>query len=316
MRNERKLALVRQARRLSHRLPPQWDRRVREAGKVVLDYRGARRCALRAALFARLGRHDPFVLAPFGPGRLVVDARDGEIGRVVFITGGYERIYMETALEVLRSTTGFSAEGTTFVDVGANIGTSTVDALLAFGFGRAECFEPAPDNLRLLRVNLILNGLEPVATVHPVALSDRDGEATLEISATNSGDHRIGASATGAPVVCRTLDSLVAEGALSLDDLGLVWMDVQGHEPFVLEGAGSVLERATPWVIEYTPRALAESGTLDRLDDLVRTRFRQVVDLRLLASGVPSAAFHPACDLGAVRAGLEADEHTDLLLLR
>jgi FkbM family methyltransferase len=310
------MAFTREARRISRRLPGGWDRRVRDLGKALLDYRGGRGSLLRAPVYSFLARHSGLLLAPFGRGAMLVDAADKEIGRVVYLTGGYERIYMESALRVL-SSRGRDQTGKTFVDVGANIGTSTLDALMHFGFERAVCFEPDDHNLRLLRMNLILNGLEDRASVVAAALTDHDGVAFLERSASNFGDHRLvdGSPAGSHAVACRQLDSLVAEGAVPVDDLGLVWIDVQGHEPSVLSGAGAVLEAGVPVVIEYSPAPLRETGGLDRLEKLISSFYETVVDLRLVAHGVTTGAMLPAADVTELRDRYEAWDHVDLLLL-
>ncbi|MGH9164511.1 MAG: hypothetical protein ACRDZW_03220, partial [Acidimicrobiales bacterium] len=165
------VALLERARRLSARLPAVWDRRVRETTKFAVNYRGARASGLRGLRFHRAGRYSSLLLTPFGDGQLLVDGRDEEIGRVVFMTGGYERIYMRMAMDYLTSRGRAPVPGSAFVDVGANIGTSTVDALLHFGFGRAVCVEPDAANLRLLRLNVTLNGLEDRVEILPLALS-------------------------------------------------------------------------------------------------------------------------------------------------
>lgn len=120
--------------------------------------RGTARRARRGALRARR-TGSPLVTARFGNGRMFVDARDREIGPLVFATGGYERLYMAAAVETLEHL-GLLGPKRTFVDVGSNIGTSTIDALMHFGFSRAVCFEPDVKNRKLLRLNLLLNDLD------------------------------------------------------------------------------------------------------------------------------------------------------------
>lgn len=313
------MALLRRARRLSGHLPPTWDRRLRETAKFVVNYRGARAGGLRAWQFRRLARRAPLFVAPFGNGQLLVDGRDNEISRAVFATGGYERIYMRTAVEYLRST-GRDTTGTAFLDVGAHIGTSSVDALLHFGFGRAICFEPEADNARLLALNMALNELDERVQIFPVALSDRDGHGVVARSEHNSGDNRVADDGAGAgdadlaPIELRRLDSLVAEGAVTLDDVGLVWMDVQGHEPFALAGACSVTDAGLPLVLEYTPAALAATGALGQLEALLVANYATVVDLHQLAHGCTGSTF-PAREIPALAERYRGLDHTDLLLL-
>jgi FkbM family methyltransferase len=315
-----KVAVLRRAQRVSRRLPPVWDRRARETVKVVLDYRGARSAGLRALRFRRLARHSQLLLAPFGDGRLLVDGNDDEIGRVVFMTGGYERIYMRTVVDHLADR-GIDVRGTTFLDVGANIGTSTVDALLHFGFVRAVCFEPEPANARLLAMNVTLNDLDDRAEVHVLALSDADGPAVLAGSTANSGDHwierdgRAGLGHRTCKVEQARLDTLVGDGRVDLDGVGLVWVDTQGHEPFVLAGASGLMSRRVPVVIEYSPAALVAAGGLAVLEAQIRDGYSTVVDVHLLAHGCNDEAVAPASDIGLLAERYRDVDHTDLLLL-
>jgi hypothetical protein len=56
--------------------------------------------------------------------------------------------------------------------------------------------------------------------------------------------------------------------------LGLVWIDVEGHEAAVLAGAASL--GTVPVVIEYQPRLHPASG---RLHALIAERFDRIINL-------------------------------------
>ncbi|RPJ80913.1 MAG: hypothetical protein EHM18_17695, partial [Acidobacteria bacterium] len=47
---------------------------------------------------------------------------------------------------------------------------------------------------------------------------------------------------------------------LSLEETGLVWVDIQGHEGHFLRGAQSLLRRGVPIVTEFWPYAIERSG--------------------------------------------------------
>lgn len=291
---------------------------------MTLDYRGARKHALRTVSYARVAKRSDFLVAPFGRGSLLVDANDQEIGRSVYINGEYERTYMQVALQYLEQEHGFSPAQKVFVDIGANIGTSTVDALLHFGFAQAVCFEPDPHNFRMLKINLLLNGLEDRATPLPLALGNIDGSALLRVSTDNSGDHRISEIDEGHHhdnpghkiVSCSRLDNQVAAGAVDLARVGLVWIDTQGHEPFVLQGASELLSADIPVVIEYWPEALEEIGALETLENLVTHNYSTAIDLRLLRHGLNEEAVSAAGDIRSLRSRYRSDELTDLLLMK
>jgi|GEM_PF-519982 FkbM family methyltransferase len=315
----RAFELIARARRYSARLPGRWDRRARDLGKAIINYRGARRSYGRQVLFGLLRRGSDVLLAPFGDAQLLVPADDLEIGRVVYATGGYERLYMAHATAELQRL-GFPVKGTTFVDIGANIGTSTLDALVNFGFGRAVCFEPDERSYRLLMANVALNGVEARVRGFHVALSSTDGLRLLQTSPTNRGDNRLlgqaplNGHAGVVGVQCRRFDALVEEGSVSLDEVGLIWLDAQGHEPFVLQGASAALEAGIPLVLEYAP-ALFDSRSLRELEALVRTHYTTVFDLHLLAAGLRAQAVLAAADIGRLHER-EDQEHTDLLVVR
>lgn len=310
-----KVSAVRRVTRLSARLPGRWDRRARELGKFVLNYRGARRTAARTVLYGVLRRYSTMLAAPYGRGTILVDSADDEVGRNAFIRGDYERIYMKAALECLKEH-GIEP-GPVFVDVGANIGTSTLDALLEFGFQEAVCFEPDPRNFRLLLANLLLNGLEDRTDAHALAASDADGTALLQQAGANFGDSRLAAgnAGEGLPVETLTLDSAVERGLVDLERTGLVWVDAQGHDGKILAGAARLAGAGIPVVVEYWPKGLAEQGCLELFEQVVAGRFTTVVDLRLSCEAGPGSGSMPATGVGGLRERYLGAEFTDLLLL-
>jgi FkbM family methyltransferase len=316
-----KPSIIRRARRLAAKLPPRWDRRAREVGKLVLNYRGARAYGIRGPLFRILRRYSALLAAPYGDGLILVDGSDDEIGRTVFVRGEYERVYMKAALDYVRSASGREL-GPVFVDVGANIGISTLDALLHFGFEQAICFEPDGRNFRLLRLNLVLNDLEDRAIAQRVALSNADGQALLERAPANFGNSRLvtGDLASGSEgpetemVLTRRLDSLIEEGLTTPEAIGLLWIDAQGHDPYVMEGARTALRSGFPVVVEYWPKGLT-LASLELFEALVEELYSTVVDLRRLCEG-GGGEILAGKDIARLRGSYGGEEFTDLLLLR
>jgi FkbM family methyltransferase len=276
---------------------------------------------MRGLLFHALGRYSRLLSTPFGEGMILVDSTDDEIGRMVFMKGDYERLYMEAAVEYLRSLQANGELGPVFVDVGANIGISTLDALLHFGFQEAICFEPDSRNFRLLRLNILLNDLEDRVTAHHLALSDSDGQGVMERDEGNFGNSHLVASEAPAgsereTVATRRLDSLIEDGSLNLDRIGLLWIDAQGHDPFVLAGAKSALQAGVPVVVEYWPKALSAGGAFELFENLVAEHYSSVIDLKRLCEGAGDRGVLAGKDIGSLRARYEGAEFTDLLLVR
>ena len=71
--------------------------------------------------------------------------------------------------------------GMTFIDVGANMGDFTLQAARLVGStGRVISIEPEPENHSVLQRSIELNGYANTRAL-PIALSDRDGTASLQI---------------------------------------------------------------------------------------------------------------------------------------
>jgi FkbM family methyltransferase len=176
-----------------------------------------------------------------------------------------------------------ASTGSTFVDVGAHIGTTTVSALAHHGFERGVAIEPDPDNLRLLRANVALNGLDDRVTVVGAAVSDSPGTASFTRRDPETGPAywskgRIAeASAPNAvDVAVVTLDSLADQGAADPAEAGLLWLDSQKHELPALRASGRFLERRVPIVFALRAQEIsADSPYLELL-----AGYERFVDLR------------------------------------
>ncbi len=107
------------------------------------------------------------------------------------------------------------------------------------------------------------------------------------------------------------LDDLVAEGKLDPAEVGLVFMDVEGHECHVLEGASSVLQEDVPLVMELNPKLLRLAGKIDRLGDQLDRHYTHILDLR----DDSDPTFVPVDQLGALIDDVEKGA-TDILACR
>jgi FkbM family methyltransferase len=257
-------------------------------------YRGRRfRGASRELFFRCAGRLTPELVTESDGMRFRVPTYDRAVGLICFAAGPPERGTLQRVLSILEARGDWrGADGSCFLDIGANIGTATVTALRKGGFAEAVCFEPLPDNHRLLLENLAGNGFADRVRTLNVALSDRDGEADFEISPNNSGDGRVrvaspaaGADAFGesarevARVKLAKLDSPCEEGLVDLSRVSLAWLDAQGHEGQILAGASCLLRSSIPVVTEFWPYGLKRSGGKQLFVDAVRANYERMIDL-------------------------------------
>jgi FkbM family methyltransferase len=222
----------------------------------------------RRQFLAEAKAHTPLVAARAADGAiyLVSTARKGHAGPLFAKGASPEMRVMREALAILDDMGLGEATGGTFVDVGANLGTSTITALRVHGFRDAVACEPAPDSVRLLRMNLIANDLDQRAQVIPAAISDRSGTVQFAISRLSDCKNRVVDDEPDAPTIVVdsvSLDQLAERGVFRPEEVGVLWIDAEGHEPHVLRGASTLIERGTTIVIEYNPELLGSDGMRD-----------------------------------------------------
>jgi FkbM family methyltransferase len=253
-------------------------------------------------------------------GILGFSSRDHGVGRILFLRGEYEYEQLERAVAL----GGFPARGRGWLlDVGANVGTVCIALTRRGAFARAMAVEPAPQTFRHLVKNVARNGLGDSIRCVNVALSATSGTAELEMS-TNSGDHRVRVAGPLAveqyhehtrPLIrvpLRRLDDLLDEHGIARADVGLLWMDVQGHEQHVLEGAPKLLAGNVPLGVELWPYGLRRAGVEpEAFAEYLRARFRSYYDL-----GESTPIARPTAELRAVLGQLQSyKSFADLLLM-
>jgi FkbM family methyltransferase len=279
--------------------------------------------------FNQARRLTPFVGVEHNGVRYVLSTREQGVGFPTFVFGSFDEDTVNGMLTALEQHAGISTvSGLSVLNVGANIGTVAVSLLVRHGVKRLVAVEPDAENVRFLRANLALNGVQDRAEIHQIALSDTDDTLVLESSASNCGDHRIRVAEPFGPdlhdegqratveISARRLDSLGDSGEIDLDDIDLVWMDTQGHEAHILAGAGHLIAAGTPIVTEYWPYGLRRAGALERFHALVAERCSIVVDLREPTVAIDAKDIAGLADRYVPQHGEDASvPYTDLLLL-
>jgi FkbM family methyltransferase len=150
-----------------------------------------------------------------------------------------------------------------FYDVGANYGYYSL--LLAPAADSVHAFEPVSRTRAHLESSLVRNHVENV-TVYPVALSDHVGSAEIHLYSSSGNnslydvDHGIHVRQIGTETVTLdTLDQQVYERGLPPP--GLIKIDVEGAELFVLRGARRVLREHHPILtVEFLETLFKKAG--------------------------------------------------------
>jgi len=157
--------------------------------------------------------------------------------------------------------------GRTFIDVGANAGF--VSLLMASSPGNnsapahVHCFEPNPIAFEMLMANVALNPFG--ISVNNTAIGAKEGKAVLTLGADSTGSSLAPGGLSYVPnagkkeVEVMTLDDYCEERQILPD---VVKVDVEGHEPHVLQGGRRILFAARPYlIVEINSKALRENGS-------------------------------------------------------
>jgi FkbM family methyltransferase len=177
------------------------------------------------------------------------------IGRKVFRKGHFERDHVDRLLAALEERQ-LLRKGSVLLEIGGNIGTQTVYFALNGAYRRIVAVEPDPRNFTLLETNIAQNALSGSVTLINCAAGDSEGEIDFFLNPNNHGkssairqsknDHRIS-------VPVRPVHSILEEAGVSAEDVGLVWMDIEGYEPIACRSMENMMARKVPLHMEFTP---------------------------------------------------------------
>lgn len=164
-------------------------------------------------------------------------------------------------------------ENLTLLDIGANIGPICIGAITAGYAQRALAIEPAPENYALLQENVLLNKLKDSIQLFQAAASNKSEILEIALSNQNHGDHRVLARNSQASesdnsnegrkrinIKAETIDNIIFKSNPAFLPIHIVWVDVQGFELNVLQGARGLLSTQVPWVVEIWPMGLKRNG--------------------------------------------------------
>jgi len=131
-------------------------------------------------------------------------------------------------------------EGMNVIDIGANIGITTVAVARRIGRrGKLYSFEPTPGYFNILKKNISSNGLENVK-VYELAMTDQVGRAYFYQKGLSTGIV-LEEGAEKFEVSSTTVDRFLSEE--KIEELDLINMDCEGSELLVLKGAEETLSK-------------------------------------------------------------------------
>lgn len=163
------------------------------------------------------------------------------------------------------------------VDVGANIGyTTSLLATRAGPDGRVISYEPAPDMFALLNDNVVSWPPARIAAIatHEVALSNVESRLTLATPVAHNGD----SGGRTLEDVDDRLDAVAVQSstldASGVSSIGVLKIDVEGHELSVLRGCRRLLQGRAVRDIVFEEHGLPPTPVTAHLADAGYTVFR------------------------------------------
>ena len=186
------------------------------------------------------------VVLPWGLTIKIPMSTDDTLPRSILIYGIYDLSLTEVIWRLLEL-------GENAIDIGANIGyvTSLMSAKVG-RMGKVWCFEPNPEIYEELAINIANWGIKGDSNIYhqQIALSNYSGYGVLNLTPKNRGEVFIDKNQQVANVQTNSRDACV----VAIDRLdkflekeqnciGVLKIDVEGHELEVLQGAGNLISK-------------------------------------------------------------------------
>lgn len=241
--------------------------------------------------FSQLANLEPGMVCTFRRGDVTWTCETGDaLFAELFVYGSFAARDVDA---FLGWATAWRPDAHTIIDVGANVGTTTIPAVRA-GF-RVVAVEPVASTRRLLVRNLVDNNLAGMVHVSPHAVVDQpSGSDAAMLLTVGSGMSEVagaepptwGAGNVLSRQECTTvrLDQLAPHP----QRVAAVWADTQGCEVDVVATGPNLWTAGVPLWTEVWPLGLERRpGGVARFVDLVAASFTHWQDADRLAAGDP-----------------------------
>lgn len=247
-----------------------WKRRLRKwrnrVARHILSTRSGREMLVNAvspkvlSMTADCGDH----LMTFSP--------HDYIGRKIYRKGHFERETVDRLLAILGKRR-LLRQDAVLLELGGNIGTQTIYFALSRAFRHILTVEPDPRNFKLLRTNIDQNGLQDQITAINSAAGETEGTLDFFLHRDNHGKSsalRQSDRDIAITVPVKPVTDILAEAAIAPEEIGLVWMDIEGYEPVAARSMQPLLERRVPFYMEFSPVFYGPDGSKAFVDHLAQ----------------------------------------------
>ena len=174
-------------------------------------------------------------------------------------------------------------KGKTILDCGCNILTTSSYVLKKRADFKSLAFEPNPDAFEMASLNSKLNDIKERVTLVNAALSNKHSIMKFRKLGYASGSGYLVSNpgsddlTSTVDVQCYSLDEWCHTNSFDADDIGYLWIDVQGHEGFLLDGARLVLKKQPPLFVEFCTNLLEDTGCKDLCISILKEFYDEYV---------------------------------------
>ena len=179
------------------------------------------------------------------------------VGRLIFKKG----IYEEELTDYLINSIDLESGDVVF-DVGANIGWYSILLSKYFSGVEVHCFEPDPENFKILKFNLELNNSENVMPNNIGLGKETDITKLYLYKKGNLGRHsmlKINGGLT-IDVNITSFDEYVRKMQLNLSKIKFLKIDIEGYEYFAFLGGKEFLNYVPTIMAEFSPSFMRKEG--------------------------------------------------------
>ncbi len=210
------------------------------------------------------------------------------IGLRINLFGRYEADELEL-IEAFLAKTVPNCNKMVALDIGANIGNHSV--FFAKLFQQVFAFEPNPVTFKLLAFNAEHAAQDNNITCFNLGLSDSDTEGTLVFNTRNIGGGTLKSTEDDTPDTKRvevTLAPLDQIDEFQDKQIGLIKIDVEGHEIHVLKGAKHIINTHKPIILFEQNADEITNGSSETIEFLRahKYKFAVMIDAHSYGSSV------------------------------
>lgn len=201
-----------------------------------------------------------------------------------------------------------------FIDIGAHIGTTSIYAKTKINKElRVIGFEAWEKNYDFFRINCILNHVEDI-TVENLALSNSNEVKYFITDCRNTGNGHVSLDKMTKNIVHTvTLDWYLKQQKIDEQEISYIWMDTEGHESEIVEGAMETLKKKKiPLIQEFNAGKYKQKNMFDDYCRNINSIYEQFIDMNEYLQGIEKS--YSTSDLQAFACELERRgiEETDL----